>query len=78
MTVTSDGEVPGQLSITDIDGHHRSERGIGMSIERLQSHYGFTRMPFGRDWPRRCCTATPDTPKPSPASPGAWTNTPSG
>ena len=35
-------------------------------------------MPFGRGWPRRCCTATPGTPKRSPASPGAWTNTPSG
>ena len=27
---------------------HRRKRSIGMSIQRLQAYYGFTRMPFGR------------------------------
>ena len=45
-----------------------------MTIENLQAHYGFTRMPVRpRRSPRRCCTATPPTAKPSPGSAGAST-----
>ena len=45
-----------------------------MSIQRLQAHWGFTRMPFGRrPRTRGCCTATTATPKPSPGSAGAST-----
>lgn len=28
---------------------HGCRRGVGVSIQRLQSHWGFTRIPFGRD-----------------------------
>ena len=49
-----DGQLPGQLSIDDILARHRydpadSGRGHRMSVQRLQAHYGFTRMPFGRN-----------------------------
>ena len=56
----------------------RTGRGHRMTVQRLQAHYGFTRMPFGRNLAPACCTATPVTAKRSPGSPGAWTNTPSG
>ena len=55
---------------------HRRRPGGTVSIEKLQAHYGFTRSPSARTSPRPCCTATPPTPRPSPASPGASTSRP--
>ena len=43
------GQIPGQLSIDDVVGLDDRRWGVGVSIQRLQSHWGFTRMPFGRD-----------------------------
>ena len=48
-----------------------------MTIERLQAHYGLTRMPFGGALAPGCCTGTPPTPKPSPGSAGASPKPPS-
>ena len=39
-------------------------------IDELQAHYGFARMPFGRDLAPACCTGAPPTTGPAPASPG--------
>ena len=49
-----------------------------MSIQRLQAHWGFTRMPFGRSLAPSMLHRHDGTPKPSPGSAGASTNTPSG
>ena len=43
-----------------------------MSIDRLRSHWGFTRMPFGRDLAPSMLHNTAPTPRRWPASPGAW------
>lgn len=39
-------------------------------LTKIQSFYGFTKMPFGRDIAPASCTATQATPRPSPGSPG--------
>jgi hypothetical protein len=46
-------------------------------IDKLQSHYGFTKTPFGRALAPQMLHGTAHTPKPSPASAGASPNAPS-
>jgi hypothetical protein len=48
-----------------------------MTVQRLQAHYGFTKMPFGRNLAPGMLHRYTGTVKPSRGSPGAWTNTPS-
>jgi hypothetical protein len=48
-----------------------------MSVQRLQAHWGFTRMPFGRSLAPSMLHRTTGTPRPWPASAGASTGTPS-
>ena len=42
-------------------------------IDKLQQHFGFTRCRSAATSPPPCCTGTPPTPRPPPASPGAIT-----
>ena len=66
--------VPDNLK-TGVDRPDLYDPKINRTYAELATHYGFTRMPFGRDLAHRCCTATPGTAKPSPGLPGAWNST---
>ncbi len=72
----ADGELPGQLDLTELTDEPPTTRlpaaRTGSDDHRESAaHYGFTRMPFGEPWPRRCCTGITPTAKPSPGSAGA-------
>ncbi|EUA35781.1 hypothetical protein I552_6583 [Mycobacterium xenopi 3993] len=49
-----------------------------MSIQRLQSHWGFTRMPFGRDLAPGMLHRHAGHGEAVAASPGVWTSARSG
>ena len=57
------------------DRRRRPDRRGASVIEKLQAHYGFTRMPFGRALaPADAAPPRAPTPKPSPGSAGASAN----
>ena len=43
----------------------------------LRNHYGFTRLPFGKDLAPSMLHPTPAAPRPPPGSPGASASAPS-
>ena len=74
----ADGELPGQLDLTDLTGPRGATS--GRRREYRPAAVAFRLDPDAvpaATWPPACCTGTAGTPKPPPASAGAWPNTPS-